>query len=56
MKRLTDTGPEWLLHLLADLSKHDGALVVLIFWRIWFVRNELVHNKEASQSMSWQVF
>jgi len=39
------TGPEWLLQVLAKLEAHRGALVELICWRIWYVRNELEHNK-----------
>jgi hypothetical protein len=43
-KQLTNSGPEWLL-LIASLPKHKGALVALICWRIWFVRNEITHKQ-----------
>jgi hypothetical protein len=42
---LNFSGPEWLLQMLQRFDAHQGSLVVLICWRIWFVRNEMVHNK-----------
>jgi hypothetical protein len=40
------TGPEWLLNLISSLPAHEGLLVALLCWRIWFVRNECKHSKK----------
>jgi hypothetical protein len=44
---ITDSGPEWILHLLDGKSQHEGALIALLFWRNWFVRNEAIHNRKS---------
>ena len=41
------TGKEWLLHALANLSDLERCVLLMIFWRGWYVRNELVHSKPA---------
>ena len=42
---LKHVGPDWFIHLLAETKEEGRALVMMLFWRIWFVRNELVHHK-----------
>ncbi|KAE8791101.1 Long chain acyl-CoA synthetase 9, chloroplastic [Hordeum vulgare] len=44
-------GKEWLLHVLAPLSEFQRGMVLLIFWRSWYVRNHLVHSKPAPPLM-----
>lgn len=44
---ILNNGKEWLLHVLSPLNEVGRLMVLLIFWRSWFVRNELVHNKPA---------
>lgn len=41
------TGKEWLLQVLAPLGEIERSMMLLIFWRSWYVRNELVHYKPA---------
>uniref|UniRef100_A0A453AW05 Reverse transcriptase zinc-binding domain-containing protein n=1 Tax=Aegilops tauschii subsp. strangulata TaxID=200361 RepID=A0A453AW05_AEGTS len=42
---LKHVGPDWFIHLLAETNEEGRAFVMMLFWRIWFVRNELVHHK-----------
>jgi ribonuclease HI len=47
LKEVKNTGTEWLLHM---MDKHDDitrAMILTTFWRIWHVRNEVVHLKPA---------
>jgi hypothetical protein len=39
------TGPDWLLVLLNNLNKNVRAQVMLILWRAWFLREDIVHGK-----------
>ena len=41
---LAFNGPEWLLLLIDRLDTQAAAQLVLIFWRAWFIRNELTHE------------
>jgi hypothetical protein len=38
------SGPDWLLLLLSLVSKDMGAGILLLFWRAWHLRNDLVHG------------
>jgi ribonuclease HI len=44
---LCNTGVEWLLHLIPDLSEMQRAKTFLLLWRIWYVHNEITHQKQA---------
>ncbi|KAE8787456.1 retrotransposon unclassified [Hordeum vulgare] len=39
------TGSEWLLHLLAESHEHIRSRIIMVLWRIWHLRNELMHGK-----------
>ena len=41
-------GPDWLLILLAKIKPRQRDLVLLVFWRAWFLRNDVVHNQGKS--------
>ena len=34
------TGPEWLMSLLADRTEKIRAMIIMLLWRIWSVRND----------------
>lgn len=38
-------GPEWLFDLLYELNEDDRMPVLMVLWRRWHVRNEIVHHK-----------
>jgi hypothetical protein len=42
---ITNNGKEWLLHLLLGRSQLDRTRILMVMWRIWHVRNEVVHFK-----------
>jgi hypothetical protein len=44
---LVNNGSEWLLHLLDQCSEIEGTMLLMTLWRIWHVRNEVVHHKSA---------
>jgi ribonuclease HI len=39
------SGSEWLLLLLDSLSITQRGRILMLFWRIWFVHNEITHEK-----------
>ena len=45
IRRVMHTGPEWLFHVLADLSPEERMYTLMTIWRCWHVRNEIVHDK-----------
>jgi len=48
-RELKFTGPEWLLGIVDTQPVEQVACLLLIFWRAWFIRNELTHsNKKLS--------
>lgn len=47
LESVVPNGKEWLLQFLAPLSDVQRSMVLLIFWRSWYVRNELTHSKPA---------
>jgi hypothetical protein len=44
---ITNNGREWVLHLLLGRSELDRTRILMVLWRIWHVRNEVVHLKPA---------
>ena len=42
---MRNTGPEWLFDLLYKLNEDDRMHVLMVLWRSWYVRNEIVHHK-----------
>jgi hypothetical protein len=42
---LKNTGTEWLLHLIHGLSEEQRARTFMLLWRIWYVHNEITHDK-----------
>ncbi|XBI86137.1 hypothetical protein VPH35_094151 [Triticum aestivum] len=43
---IQNTGPEWLFGALEPLSDTSRMVALMIFWRSWHVRNEIIHDKE----------
>lgn len=39
------SGPDWLPLLLANLSKNRRGLVLMMLWRSWHLRNDVIHAK-----------
>jgi hypothetical protein len=37
-------GPDWLLLLLQKVNKVMGARILLLLWRVWFLRNDIIHG------------
>jgi hypothetical protein len=46
LHELSNTGPEWLLHNPDMASEQERLMMLMTFWRIWHVRNEVVHHKQ----------
>ena len=44
---LIDNGKEWLMFLLSSCSEAVADMVILLIWRIWQIRNDIYHGKEA---------
>ena len=40
------TGPEWLFDLLVTLTEEERVRVLMIIWRNWQGRNDMVHGKK----------
>ena len=38
-------GDEWFLHLLVDQHDHVQHTIILVLWRVQYLRNELAHAK-----------
>jgi hypothetical protein len=43
---LNFSGPEWLLMLIDRVDAHIAVRILLVLWRAWFARNELVHSNK----------
>jgi hypothetical protein len=39
------TGPDWLILLLRVLDEDTKAITLLLFWRVWHHRNDIIHGK-----------
>jgi hypothetical protein len=44
---IQNTGSEWILHALSSTSEHVRMMMMMTWWRIWHVRNKVVHQKPA---------
>ncbi|GJM94943.1 hypothetical protein PR202_ga11630 [Eleusine coracana subsp. coracana] len=53
---LMNEGPEWLLLLLARLTREEGAGLALLFWRTWYVHNERVHKSKVIEMLASVTF
>lgn len=48
-KNLQFSGPDWLLRVIDEADPESAGKLLLIFWRAWFIRNELTHaNRKLS--------
>jgi hypothetical protein len=45
---ISNTGPEWLFQALDKLIEQGRMMMLMTFWRIWHVRNEVIHDKKSS--------
>jgi ribonuclease HI len=45
IKLIQNTGKDWLLTLLGNLPKESICKTLMTLWRIWHIRNEIVHDK-----------
>ena len=45
LKRINNTGQDWLFHVLSSINDDTRSRLLMLFWRIWFLRNEIVHSK-----------
>ncbi|VAI62675.1 unnamed protein product [Triticum turgidum subsp. durum] len=44
---IRNTGKEWLLHVLDPLPEIERCMLLMTLWRIWHIRNEVLHHKPA---------
>jgi hypothetical protein len=42
---IPNVGSEWVLHLLHGKTELERLRIMMLLWRIWHVRNEVVHHK-----------
>ena len=47
IESVRNTGPEWLLNLIAESNEGDRLRLIMLLWRCWHVRNEITHDKPA---------
>lgn len=47
MNSIDKTGTEWLFQVLEPLGQIARCMLLMTLWMIWFVWNEVVHNKPA---------
>ena len=50
------TGDEWLLHLLSVHDADTRDKIIMLIWRIWSVRTDIVHGKVASPVQASRLF
>jgi hypothetical protein len=43
----SNSGEDWVLHLLDGRTELERTRILMTLWRIWHVRNEIVHDKPA---------
>ncbi|KAE8811885.1 Alpha-amylase [Hordeum vulgare] len=44
---LIDNAKEWFMHLLNSSSDEDRDMLIMLIWRIWHLRNDKLHGKDA---------
>jgi hypothetical protein len=44
-RMFTRPGPEWLFTLLSQSDKSTRARILLLLWRTWHLRNDMIHGK-----------
>jgi hypothetical protein len=49
-------GADWLIQLLNSVSKEVGAHNLLMFWRAWYLRNDVVHGKGTTSIVVLAIF
>lgn len=47
IRTIRSTGADWFGQLISELDDTKRLRVMMLFWRLWHVRNELVHSKPA---------
>jgi ribonuclease HI len=40
----TYTGPDWLQNLLMNLNQTEGSRTLMLLWRAWHLRNDIIHG------------
>lgn len=53
---LSHVGTDWLLRVLEQCSQIQRMMLLLLLWRVWYVRNEIVHDKPAPSMESSKRF
>jgi ribonuclease HI len=46
-ERISNTGKEWLFDALDKANEKERMMMLMTLWRIWHVRNEVIHQKAA---------
>jgi hypothetical protein len=44
-RKFSYKGPDWLLHLVSMLNDEDRAKTLLLLWRVWYQRNDVMHGQ-----------
>jgi hypothetical protein len=44
-EQFLQSGQDWLILLLSRVDKETGARILLLFWRAWYLRNDVIHGK-----------
>ena len=47
LESISNTGPEWIIHLPDNCNVDQRLPVIMTLWRNWYVRNEVYHEKPA---------
>nr|XP_051196822.1 uncharacterized protein LOC127310170 [Lolium perenne] len=45
VKEMKSSDHEWLLHMLDRKTEIQRVMILMTLWRIWYCRNEVIHNK-----------
>ena len=56
LEAITNPDTEWLLALLDQHTDEMRTKILMTLWRIWYVRNEVVHHKPAPPVKSSKLF
>jgi hypothetical protein len=40
-----NNGPDWLLVLLSNVDRTTRTRILLLFWRAWYLRNDVIHGR-----------